>query len=160
MKEYDLETAAGAIVPLLHEETVLLPILNGVDIAERLRSILPRGRVLGGCVYISAFIEAPGVVRQVGGTCQLFFPDQGKAEGYGPLETLLKGAGIKAELTAEIAVHLWSKYLFVSPMAGVTSRTGQELRRNHGGREGAGQGPGADGRDRASGPGQGRGPSS
>jgi 2-dehydropantoate 2-reductase len=39
-------------------------------------------------------------------------------------EALLKDAGIKAELTDKISVHLWTKYLFVSPMAGVTSLTG------------------------------------
>jgi 2-dehydropantoate 2-reductase len=125
VKEYDLEAAAAAIVPLLHEKTVVLPVLNGVDIAERLRSMLPRGVVLSGCVYISAFVEAPGIVRQVGGTCQLLFgPDDGQAEMYRPLEILLKEAGIKAELSAAIAVPLWAKYLFVSPMAGVTSLTG------------------------------------
>ncbi|MDP1993351.1 MAG: 2-dehydropantoate 2-reductase [Syntrophales bacterium] len=125
VKEYDLEAAAAALVPLLHEKTVILPVLNGVDIAERLRSILPRGVVLSGCVYISAFIEAPGIVRQAGGTCQLLFgPDDGQAEIYRPLETLLKEAGIKAELSAAIAVPLWTKYLFVSPMAGVTSLMG------------------------------------
>lgn len=125
VKEYDLETAAAALVPLLHEKTVVLPVLNGVDIAERLRSLLPQGEVLSGCVYISAFIEAPGIVRQVGGSCQLLFgPDEGQAERYRLLETLLKEAGIKAELSASIAVPLWSKYLFVSPMAGVTSLLG------------------------------------
>ncbi len=125
VKEYDLETAAAALAPLLQEKTVVLPVLNGVDIAERLRSLLPRGEILSGCVYISTFIEAPGVVRQVGGSCQLLFgPDDGQAERYRPLETLLKEAGIKAELSASIAVPLWSKYLFVSPMAGVTSLLG------------------------------------
>ncbi|MBU0574928.1 MAG: 2-dehydropantoate 2-reductase, partial [Proteobacteria bacterium] len=122
VKEYDLEEAAAGLAPLLHEKTVVLPVLNGVDIAERLRSILSRGVVLSGCVYISTFIEAPGVVRQVGGTCQLIFgPDDGQAETYRPLEAFLKAAGIKAELSSEVAVPLWTKYLFVSPMAGVTS---------------------------------------
>jgi 2-dehydropantoate 2-reductase len=122
VKEYALEEAAAGIAPLLHAETVVLPLLNGVDIAERLRAILPRGVVLSGCVYISTFIESPGVVHQVGGTCQLFFgPDDGKTEAFRPLEALLKDAGIKAELTDRIGVQLWTKYLFVSPMAGVTS---------------------------------------
>lgn len=128
VKEYDLEAAASAMVPLLQEKTVVLPVLNGVDIAERLRSLLPRGEILSGCVYISTFIETPGVVRQVGGSCQLLFgPDDGQAEKCRPLETLLTEAGIKAELSAAIAVPLWSKYLFVSPMAGVTSLTGQSF---------------------------------
>jgi len=125
VKEYALEEAAARLAPLLHEKTIVLPLLNGVDIAERLRSILPCGVVLSGCVYISAFIEAPGIVRQVGGTCQLLFgPDDGRVEMYRPLEKLLKEAGINAELSAAIAVSLWTKYLFVSPMAGVTSLMG------------------------------------
>jgi 2-dehydropantoate 2-reductase len=122
VKEYDLEAAANTLVPLLHDRTVVIPLLNGVDIAERLRSLLPRGVTLGGCVYLSSFIEAPGVVHQVGGTCQLLFgPDDGNVETYRPLEALFIKAGIKAALSAEIAVPLWTKYLFVSPMAGVTS---------------------------------------
>ncbi|MHB9099697.1 MAG: ketopantoate reductase family protein [Syntrophales bacterium] len=126
VKEYDLESAAALLDPLLHDRTIILPVLNGVDIAERIRAIIPRGEVLSGCVYISTFIEAPGVVHQVGGTCQLVFgPDDGKSDAYRPLEALLKDAGIKAELSRDIAVPLWSKYLFVSPMAGVTSLRGQ-----------------------------------
>ncbi len=128
VKEYALEAAAAEITPLLHAGTAILPILNGVDIAERLRSVLPRGVVLSGLVYISAFVEAPGVVRQVGGSCQLIFgPDDGKSDRYRPLEVFLKEAGIKAELSNDIAVPLWTKYLFVSPMAGVTSLRGMNL---------------------------------
>jgi 2-dehydropantoate 2-reductase len=126
VKEYDLAVAAAAIVPLLREGTVIIPVLNGVDIAERLRALLPSGIVLNGCVYISAFVAAPGVVRQVGGSCQIIFgPDAGGVEPYRPLEQLFTEARIKAELSAESAVHLWTKYLFVSPLAGVTSLTGK-----------------------------------
>lgn len=125
VKEYDLETAAARLSPLLSAGTLLLPVLNGVDIAERLRAIIPTGEVLGGLVYISSFVEAPGVVRQVGGSCQLVFgPEDGRIDRYRPLEAFLKEAGINAALSDDIAVPLWTKYLFVSPMAGVTSLTG------------------------------------
>lgn len=126
VKEYDLEGAAAALAPLLEERTAVLPVLNGVDIAERLRSLLPRGVVLSGCVYISSFVEAPGLVHQVGGSCRLLFgPDDGRIGPFQPLERLLREAGINAELSAVIAIPLWTKYLFVSPMAGVTSLTGK-----------------------------------
>jgi 2-dehydropantoate 2-reductase len=122
VKGYDLETAAAGIVPLLHKKTAVLPLLNGVDITERLRAILPRGKVLSGCVYISSFFEAPGVIRQAGGSCRMIFgPDDGRIAAYRPIETLFREAGIRAELAADIAVPIWMKYLFVSPMAGVTS---------------------------------------
>jgi 2-dehydropantoate 2-reductase len=126
VKEYDLAGAAAALDPLLEEKTAVLPVLNGIDITERLRSLLPRGVVLSGCVTISSFIEAPGLVHQVGGSCRLLFgPDDGQIGPFEPLERFLREAGISAELSAGIAVPLWTKYLFVSPMAAVTSLTGK-----------------------------------
>ncbi|MDO9559588.1 MAG: 2-dehydropantoate 2-reductase [Syntrophales bacterium] len=127
VKSYNLEEAARRIKDYLHNETVIIPMLNGVNIAERLKAILPKGRILGGCVYISARIESPGVVRQVGGSCQLIFgPDQANdVEKYRPIEAFLQEAGIKAELVGDIAVPLWTKYIFIDPLAGLTSMLGK-----------------------------------
>ncbi|MFH1080392.1 MAG: 2-dehydropantoate 2-reductase [Pseudomonadota bacterium] len=127
VKSYGLEEAARLIKDNLHDESVVIPLLNGVNIAERLKTILPKGRILSGCVYISARIESPGVVRQVGGSCQLIFgPDQtNDVETYRPIEAFLHEAGIKAELVGDIAVPLWTKYIFIDPLAGLTSMTGK-----------------------------------
>ena len=77
----------------------MLPLLNGVDITDRLRAVLSRGIVLYGGVFISSAIQAPGVVKQAGGTGQLFFGPENAAdvEKYRFIETLLREAGIKAE---------------------------------------------------------------
>jgi len=126
-KSYGLEEAARAIAGNLRADSVVLPLLNGVDISDRLRSVFPRGIVLYGGVFISSAIQAPGLVKQVGGTGQLFFGPAEKAdvERFRPIETLLKGAGIKAELSADALLSLWTKYIFIGPMAGVTSLTGK-----------------------------------
>lgn len=127
VKSYGLEAAARQIKDNLHDETVIIPLLNGVNMAERLRAILPQGRILGGCVYISARIESHGVVRQVGGSCQLIFgPERGTdAAPFRPIEDFLKNAGIRAELVGDIALPLWTKYIFIDPLAGMTSMTGK-----------------------------------
>ncbi len=127
VKSYGLEEAARRIKDNLHDESVVIPLLNGVNIAERLKAILPKGRILSGCVYISARIESPGVVRQVGGSCQLIFgPDQANdVETYRPIEAFLQEAGIKAELVGQIALPLWTKYIFIDPLAGLTSMLGK-----------------------------------
>ena len=46
-------------------------------------------------------------------------------EKFRPIEALLQGAGIKAELSADALLPLWTKYIFIGPMAGVTSLTGK-----------------------------------
>ena len=127
VKSYGLEEAASRIKDNLHDETIIIPLLNGVNIAERLKAVLPKGRIISGCVYISARVESPGVVRQVGGSCQLIFgPERGAdAVKLGPIEDFLKNAGIKAELVGDIAVPLWTKYIFIDPLAGLTSMLGK-----------------------------------
>ena len=126
-KSYGLEDAARAIAGNLSDDSVVLPLLNGVDITDRLRAVLPRGSVLYGGVFISSAIQGPGLVKQVGGTGQLFFgpADRADVEKFRSIEALLKDAGIKAELSADALLPLWTKYIFIGPMAGVTSLTGK-----------------------------------
>ena len=54
--------------PAISPATIVLPLANGVNNAQRIRDIVPDADVLNGLVYISSFIEAPGViVRQKAG---------------------------------------------------------------------------------------------
>jgi len=114
-KSYGLEDAARAIAGNLSDDSVVLPLLNGVDITDRLRAVLPRGIVLYGGVFISSAIQGPGLVKQVGGTGQLFFGPANRAdvEKYRPIEALLQGAGIKAELSADALLPLWTKTILI-----------------------------------------------
>ncbi len=122
VKGYGLDNAARMITGNLHSNTVTIPLLNGVDSVERLKAILRQGNILNGCVYISTRIVRPGVIQQTGGSCNLLFgPESGSVEPYREIETLLKNADIKAELSENITVGAWSKYLFVGPLAGITS---------------------------------------
>ena len=122
VKGYGLDNAARMITGNLHSNTVTIPLLNGVDSVERLKAILRQGNILNGCVYISTRIVRPGIIQQTGGSCNLLFgPESGPVEPYREIETLLKNADIKAELSENITVGAWSKYLFVGPLAGITS---------------------------------------
>jgi 2-dehydropantoate 2-reductase len=51
-KSYDLEATVEQLKPCINEHTIILPLLNGVDITERIKSILPNNIVLQGCAYI------------------------------------------------------------------------------------------------------------
>jgi 2-dehydropantoate 2-reductase len=122
VKTYDLETAAQQLVDNIHEKTVVVTVLNGVDNADRLRTIMTRGTVLNGCVYISSAIQAPGVIRQIGGPRKLIFgPENDDLEKYRHIEELLKKADIRAELSADISVQVWTKYIFIGPLATIDS---------------------------------------
>lgn len=122
VKSYDLESGARALKGNVDERTVVISLLNGVDNAERLKAVLPEARICNGCVYIGARRAAPGVVRQAGGSCKLFFgPERETAGDFEAIETLLRSADIEAEYREDIDAVVWEKYLFVSPFASATA---------------------------------------
>ena len=126
VKTYGLESCIRSLEKNVEEKTVLLPLLNGVDNAERIKSFFPQGKTLNGCVYISTHIVSPGVVQQVGGSGQLFFgPEHNDIEVFKVFEETLTNAGIKAELKANIEEVVWEKYIFISPLASVTTLFGE-----------------------------------
>ncbi|MCH7479468.1 MAG: NAD(P)-binding domain-containing protein, partial [SAR324 cluster bacterium] len=66
VKAYDLDAASRAIAPMIAAGTVVIPLLNGVDIAERIGALVGRGQVLGGTTYASANVVEPGTIRHLG----------------------------------------------------------------------------------------------
>ena len=122
VKTYDLETAAQQLIDNINEKTVAITVLNGVDNTDRLRNIMTRSTVLNGCVYISSAIQTPGVIRQVGGPRKLIFgPENYDPEKYRYIEEILRNADIRAELTTDISVQVWTKYIFIGPLATIDS---------------------------------------
>jgi 2-dehydropantoate 2-reductase len=122
-KAYDLESAALGLLPILHPDSLVLPLLNGVDIAERLAAIVGPQRVLGGMCQLSSSIKAPGVVRQVGPLNRIVFGElQGgsSARARAVLDAF-RAAGLAVELSEQIQVDIWKKFLAICAAAGMSA---------------------------------------
>ncbi len=125
-KGYHLDTAAREVAPLASSKTAVIPLLNGISAVSALEKHMPESDILGGCIYISAHVENPGTVRQVGSMQRILFGKKGISEAenrtrYSSLEQILKKSGISIALTERIDVEMWSKFIFLSPFAGVTT---------------------------------------
>ena len=126
VKGYGLKEAARMASCTVTEKTVVIPFLNGVNNSQILEAVLPKCRIMNGCVYISARIEEPGVVRQVGGAGKFVWgPENAGADLYEPIQKLFIEAGINSVLSDNITLDAWKKFMFMSPYAGVTSVKGQ-----------------------------------
>jgi 2-dehydropantoate 2-reductase len=116
VKSYDLPGAVETIRPITGEHTVILPLLNGVDIYDRIRAILPTGIVLPACVYVGTHIEQPGVIFQKGGNCRICLgadpnhPDSIPEE----LLSLLRESNIHFSLEEDVRIAIWSKFIFIA----------------------------------------------
>jgi 2-dehydropantoate 2-reductase len=127
IKSYSLEESVREFISCINTNSVVIPLLNGVNSAERLRAVLPQANVLGGSVYIISHIEKSGVIKQEGGACKLTFgtDDHESAQKYSYILNILLQAKINAVLTAKISEVLWTKYLLMCPLASLMTATGK-----------------------------------
>ena len=54
VKTFSLDKALAALRPCVDEHTVVVPVMNGIDHADRTRAALPAGRVVNSLIYITS----------------------------------------------------------------------------------------------------------
>ncbi len=102
--------------------------LNGVDIYDRIKAILPHATVLPSCVYVGTHIVRPGKVKQNGGVCTIHFGIDPKTnESTQKITMLFDRANIKYNLTEEPEKEIWSKFIFIAAFGLVTANYDKTL---------------------------------
>src|ERR687894_929564 len=99
VKTYDTDAAAESIRPLIHPETMLLSLQNGIDNEERIARAAGHAVGLGAAAYVVSAIKAPGVVAHTAGPGKIVLGELGggTSERANRLGETLRGAGIAAE---------------------------------------------------------------
>ena len=123
VKGYDLEIVTKELEKITDEKTIILPLLNGADVYERMRHHLKKGYLLPACVYIGTHIELPGVIIQKGGSCQILIGKDPLYPDYYPekLINLFKKADILIEFCDDVNIAIWTKYIFIASFALITA---------------------------------------
>ena len=121
-KSYDLEENIRHLKPVIGPETVILPLLNGADIAERIEKTLPGSRIWKGCVYIGARLVSPGYIEKFTLKDRLFFGLNGKdQEQHLALRNILSSARVLSTNPEDIDLEIWKKFFMISTAATITS---------------------------------------
>lgn len=125
VKAWQVTDAARAMRPLIAEGTCVVPLQNGVEASDELRAVLGDRPVLGGVAKVFSFLVGPGHLRRPGGpaTVVLGELDNRPSERVRRLAECLRGAGLGAEIPADIEVALWEKFLFVASGGGLGAVT-------------------------------------
>jgi len=123
VKSYDTEAAARQLAPILHKDSVVLSLQNGVDNEEKISSLISHGHVYGGVAYVSARIAAPGEITETGGFQRIVFGPMGGpiTERAREIHHLLVRAGIKTDLREKVLNDLWNKFVFITSMGSFTA---------------------------------------
>ena len=129
VKSYDIDAVCSALNGQIASETVTIPLLNGVDIYERVRKVLTTGTVLPACIYVGTHIEKPGVVTQKGGEGKVLIGKDPKYPDFYPEKVLqfLKDAAISFQYFENALPAIWEKYLFIAGFGLVSAVSGKTL---------------------------------
>jgi len=129
VKSYDLNDIASRLDKVITNNTIVMPLLNGVDIYERVRQRLKKGIVLPACVYIGTSIEKPGVVRQQGGTGLILCGNDPEVKDFNPevLQVFFDSMGLNFKWNADPFPDIWEKYVFIAGFGLVTAYSGKTI---------------------------------
>jgi 2-dehydropantoate 2-reductase len=128
-KLWDVASAAAQIAPVLGRDGIVIPFQNGVDSPAILRSVLGAARVAGGVAQIGATIKAPGVIAHTGTMARLRVGafDAAQAGAVQAFAAAGRAAGIDIEAVDDIERELWTKFVFLVALSGVTSLARQPI---------------------------------
>ncbi len=120
VKSYSLADIAPAAGALAADGATIVPLLNGVDIVDRLAELgVPRPSLLAGLTYISAARVAPGVVERKSDFQRLTVgePGGGASDRAGAFAAAFGDTPVEARAVDDIQVHLWRKFVFIASIS-------------------------------------------
>ncbi len=125
VKNYDVESAAEQILPVLGPETIVVTCQNGVSAGPRVAHVVGAERTYPGSVYMPADIKEPGVIRHSGQFHKLVFGSlQGATSPVAArFSETLRTAGPDCEISKDIQATLWEKFVLLSSFSAITSLT-------------------------------------
>lgn len=125
VKSWQVVEVAQQILPILKRNTMVLPLQNGADNADKLLSVLPVKNVLAGLSRIVSKIEAPGIINHFAFMPQINFGeyDNSKTARIQKIKTVFDEAGFKNSISEDIHLDIWRKFLFITTISGIGALT-------------------------------------
>ncbi|NHM31913.1 2-dehydropantoate 2-reductase [Neobacillus terrae] len=122
-KAYQLEGAIESVRPYVGEDTMVLPLLNGIAHMPKLKAAFDRDQVIGGLCFIETTLDEGGKVIQTSPSHELVFGELSgkKTDRILRLQEAFSGTKSDFRLSDNIEQDMWHKYLFIVTMSGVTS---------------------------------------
>ncbi|MCD7716363.1 MAG: 2-dehydropantoate 2-reductase [Lachnospiraceae bacterium] len=122
VKGYSLDSVYPLIRRVAGPDTVVIPILNIYGTGGKMQEELPGILVTDGCIYVSANVEAPGILKQHGAICRVVFGVRSVEEYRPVLKEIARDfeeSGIRGILSDNIRRDALQKFSYVSPIGAV-----------------------------------------
>ncbi|GAA4280592.1 ketopantoate reductase family protein [Gaetbulibacter aestuarii] len=125
VKSWQVTEVAEKLKPIIGKDTMVLPLQNGADNADKLRAVLPEHNALAGLCKIVSMVEAPGVIRHITFEPEIVFGEYNneKTKRVKQLKSVFDEAGFKNTLSDDIHLDIWKKFLFICTISGIGALT-------------------------------------
>jgi len=122
VKSFGLEAAIKDIAPEVGEDTMILPVLNGMKHIETLSQRFGEHALLGGLCKINATLDADGHIHQMTPMHQIYYGELSgeKTARIQRVDQAFKEAGFDAFLSETIMTDLWEKWLLLCSFGAIT----------------------------------------
>ncbi len=140
VKAYSLESAISDFASAVSDQTMILPVLNGMKHMDTLAAHFGARAVLGGACKAATMLDKQGRIVQLTKLQDLAYGemDGSRSERVTRLHEFMQDAGFGARISQSIALEMWQKWTLLATLGGVTclmrGNTG-EIEAVHGGRE-------------------------
>ncbi len=127
VKSWQITEVAKLIKPILGKNTMVLPLQNGADNADKLLSVLPKRNVLVGLCRIVSKVEDYGVINHFAFKPEIVFGeyDNQLTNRIKKVKKVFDVAGFSNTISKDIHLDVWKKYLFIATISGIASLTRQ-----------------------------------
>lgn len=124
VKEYDLENVCRLLKEVITKDTILLPMMNGADIYDRIRKIIPDHVILPTCIYVASHIKERGTVEHKGKAGKMIVgrdPDH-FSNDITWVTDLLQESKIDFDFKDNSLIDIWTKFIFIASFGLVTAK--------------------------------------
>lgn len=113
VKTYSIDAVCDEIRHAVTDDTIVVPVMNGVDTADRVAKTLGVGKVIGSVIYIVTFANADYSITQQGKFATVKFGVKDKAldADARKVKSILKEAGVDHVYAPDIEAEIWKKYM-------------------------------------------------
>jgi 2-dehydropantoate 2-reductase len=125
VKSWQIEDVAKQIKPILSKKTTILPLQNGADNVDKLLAVLPAENVIAGLCRIVSKVESPGVIHHFEYEPEIIFGEisNKKTSRVQNIKRIFDNAQFKNEISNNIQLDIWRKFLFIATFSGVAALT-------------------------------------
>ncbi len=126
VKNYSLDQIAEQLKLAIGPETVIIPVMNGVEAGDRLRALFPQAVVCDALIYTVTGVNPDYSATQKGSYTYLYvgskIAGERQAAGAKLLYELLKSVGFDVRWSDDIESEIWQKFVLNCAFNTITAR--------------------------------------